>query len=428
MLKTFDGNDSCLGRPARSTAMEGNFDSSESSSRPGAGFRILRSATNRIAKKHPAPNIVVAIPVCNELERISRCIKGLEDQRDLSGLLLARGMVTVLLLTNGCTDGTYEFVVNAMDRWRVAVSVIDVSLPPHQQNAGCARRVANALALKAVADRNGLLFMTDADSVAPPQWIATYSALLRDGYDAVAGLVDLHPDDCAELTAALCNRGSLEDRFTSLLDQLDALVDPIAHDPWPKHANASGANTGVRVDVLRGIDDFPTIACGEDRLFVKMLEARGRRIRHDRETRVRTSGRLTGRAAGGMADTLRHRLAEPDSLCDIRLEPACSAYRRAKLRKQLRVGFDRSLTPAAAANFLGVKIADVETPLPVSQRSSSFEELWQYLEASSPCLTRHPIAPSQLPYEIEIAEELIKQHVMGVRPVDEPMPRGDGRE
>ncbi len=106
----------------------------------------------------------------------------------------------------------------------------------------------------------------------------------------------------------------------ALSGYLLALVDPVPHDTWPRHYNASGANIALRVDALGGVDDFPPVAGSEDRLFVGQLEAHGRRVRHDTNIRARTSGRLFGRAVGGIADTLRKRIREPATPCDPRLE------------------------------------------------------------------------------------------------------------
>jgi hypothetical protein len=273
--------------------------------------------------------------------------------------------------------------------------------------------MANHVALDTLPDRGGLLFMTDADSAVPKDWVARHVALLRGGYDAVAGLINLHPGDCSEILPALLDRGALENRYSGLLDRLECLLDPVAHDPWPRHYNASGANMAVRADALRGMDDFPQIACGEDRLFIRMLEAQGRKVRHDCENRVFTSGRLFGRAAGGMADTLRHQLRVPDAVCDPRLEFADRAYYRASLRKRLRSAWpERDSFPSAAKVW-----ADhfpVSDQLAVNAGAcKTFEDAWQKLETVSPLLKRRPVSPCHLPAEIARAESLVQRLTLG---------------
>ena len=78
------------------------------------------------------------------------------------------------------------------------------------------------------------------------------------------------------------------------------------------------------------------LACGEDRTLVSRLTAAGARVRHCLRTRVITSCRLEGRAAGGAADTMRQRIADPESFCDLVLEPALDAMRRYFWRGLLR--------------------------------------------------------------------------------------------
>jgi len=368
---------------------------------------VLDTRSNRIAQKHPRPRIAVAIPVCNEVERIERCVAALAEQRDVNGLLLSRGQIRIVLLVNGSTDGTYAFILANLERWRVAISVFNIALPASRQNAGAARRMANHAALDVLPERGGALFMTDADSAVPPDWISRHIRLLHTGYDAVAGLVELHPEDCREILPSLLQRGALEDRYSSLLDQIESLVDPISHDPWPRHYNASGANISVRTDALRGMGDFPQIACGEDRLFIRMLEAQGRIVRHDCGIRVLTSGRLFGRAVGGMADTLRHRLREPNAECDPRLEPTQCALYRATLRKELRTAWaERDYFPSAV--FTWAKHFAISDQLAVNAGASkTFEDAWQKLEGISPRLKRQPVSPCDLATEIRRAEDIL---------------------
>jgi hypothetical protein len=370
--------------------------------------RCLRDTrSNRIARRFAQPRVAVAIPVCNEVERIVHCVDALGAQRDRYGQPLAEGVLRVVLLTNGCTDGTYQVILDQLERWRIGVSVFDVSLPHAHRDAGHARHLANHAAIDLLPGKDGLLFMTDADSCAPPNWVSVYAAMLRSGHDAVMGCVDLRPDDCPELLTALKHRGELEDHYTQLLDRLECLLDPVAHDPWPRHFGASGANLAMRVEALQKIVDFPRTACGEDRLLARLLEASGCRLRHDCETKVLTSGRLFGRAAGGMADTMRLRLRMPNAPCDDRLECADHACFRARLRRALRdaFGVNGTTRPAVMATLAAFDVNIEDAPWDAG--CGSFEAFWQALEDSHPQLRRRGITPCRLVAEIERAGQLL---------------------
>ena len=67
------------------------------------------------------------------------------------------------------------------------------------------------------------------------------------------------------------------------------------------------------------------------------------RIRHAPDVLVTVSGRLEGRAEGGMADTLRRRLVRPDEWLDDCIEPAADRLRRATIRSRLRSIRDEAL-------------------------------------------------------------------------------------
>jgi Glycosyl transferase family 2 len=371
--------------------------------------RCLRDTrSNRTARRYVQPRVAVAIPVCNEVERIIHCVDSLDAQQGRYGQPFAEGALRVVLLMNGCTDGTYQVVIEHLEKWCIGVSVFDVSLPQAHRDAGHARYLANHAAVDLLPDKGGLLFMTDADSCAPPHWVSVYASMLRAGHDVVMGCVDLRPDDCPEPLTALKHRGELEDHYTRLLDCLECLLDPIAHDPWPRHFGASGANIAMRVEALQKIADFPQSTCGEDKLLARMLEAGGCRIRHDCETKVHTSGRLFGRAVGGMADTMRMRIRMPSAPCDERLERADQAYFRARLRRALRdaPGVDGTMK-AAVMTVLAAFEMNIED-VPWDAGCSGFEPFWQALEQRHPQLQRQGIAPGQLVAEIERAEQLLR--------------------
>jgi hypothetical protein len=370
---------------------------------------VRRRCGNRTARRYPRVPMVVAIPVRNEAERILRCVDALDAQQDAAGTPLARGHLRVVLLTNACTDGTFDSLFDRLEAWRTAVEVVDVVLPDHLRHAGYARYLANHAALDLLDGDDGLLFMTDADSCVPSTWIATYAAMLRSGYDAVIGRVDLHPGDSSEIPLPLQHRCAQEERYAGLLDRLESCIDPLVHDPWPRHYNASGANLAMRVDALAPLGDFPVLACGEDKALAHALERCGCRLRHDCGTLVHTSGRLFGRAVGGMADTLRHRLKVPGTPCDERLEGADDALFRASLRRALRQLFARGDASPEAISTVLARFEVQAGEMAGSRAETDFATYWDALERSITRLGRRAIIPNQLPIEIKRAESLLQE-------------------
>jgi GT2 family glycosyltransferase len=278
---------------------------------------------------------VVAIPVHNEGERLPRCLRALSTQRDQNGRLLGRGDVGIVLLLNNCTDRSALIAATWRRMTAHPLLVGEVTLAPHRSNAGYARRLAMDAGATWLARRphhDGLLLTTDADSVVAPDWVARHLQHCRNGIDAVAGRVHPDPGELKGLPLQLRRRVELEHRYAALLSEIESVLDPVCWDPWPRHAMASGASLGVSVSWYRRIGGLPLLSLGEDRALIERLRAAGARLRHCPRTTVMTSSRLIGRAKGGMADTLRGRVDDPDTLCDPALPPLGLAMRRYKAR------------------------------------------------------------------------------------------------
>ncbi|WP_158883939.1 glycosyltransferase family A protein [Rhodanobacter sp. L36] len=380
--------------------------------------------SNLVARGENAPSlamgpadVVIAIPVHNEIDRIDACVHALSQQQAFSFLATNRAArIRAVFLVNNSTDGTAEWLLQHLHEWPLAAVVIQVDLPDAERSAGRARWLVNHAAMDMAHAAHGQLFMTDADSCVPNDWVRRYSRMLEQGWDAIAGCVAINQDDCEQIVSSLDHRNHLEACYTGLIDELESLLDPVHHDPWPRHFNASGASLATTMAAVRRLDDLPSLACGEDRAFIRAMEALDLHVRHETMIPVRTSGRLFGRAKGGMADTLRHRSHVPDAWCDDRLERADRAYLRASLRatwRQLHLHRkpERVLIEQFAAD-LGVSLHIVG----MAAELETFGASWHALEAASPRLVRRAIAPSHLALEIQRAQDLLRTVRRGVRP------------
>ncbi len=173
-----------------------------------------------------------------------------------------------------------------------------------------------------------------------------------------------------------------------------ALTDPDPADPWPRHQQNSGASLGVRAKLLRRIGGAPMVAHGEDRALVAAARLVDARIRHAPEITVPVSGRLDGRAIGGMAETLRRRSQSPDLLADERLEPSVDALRRARARANLRAVYHGGGTADLAADLL-IRPPDFEAAL----GAPHFGMAWRDVQALSPVLQRRRVRFADLARE-----------------------------
>lgn len=338
---------------------------------------------------------IIAIPVRNEVERIEACLRAIDAQVDF-----AAGSLGLVLFLNNCTDGTDALVARLVPTLSIPVRVASEDFSG--AHAGWARRKAMDLAAAWLGDAGnmGMILSTDADSRVPPNWVARNRAAIEAGADAVAGRVELDAAEAALLPPSLPARGRLEDIYDALITEAEARIDPDPNDPWPCHRTAIGATLAVTRNAYQAVGGMPEIPLGEDGAFIARLIEHGLRVRHATDVCVTISARLTGRAPGGVADTIRSRCEEPDALCDARMETFPRVVRRHLWRRRFRrlhgtgslrrndawaqaIGIDRAEAGRIAALPLGQAIAEAER--------------------ASPRLVYQPIGPRQLPGQIRLA-------------------------
>ncbi len=348
--------------------------------------------------------LVVALPVKDEAERLSASLHALTNQDGMNAL-------SVLVLVNNSTDDSAAIARSFSATAKIPVLVEDVVLREPDASAGGARRLAVHMAAELAGD-DGIILTTDADGRVAPDWLRANLRALRAGADAVAGRAVIDPADMIESDAREC-------QYAALLDEISAAFDPDPADPWPRHDQHSGASIAVTVDAFHRAGGIPRVEMGEDRAFFRNLRRIDARIRHDPDVQVVVSGRTEGRARGGMADTLRRRLACPDMFLDDRLETAQVAALRARLRRKTRL-----LWADDAADYWAVLALARDLGLPsifVREKLGCrrFGTSWDELETASPVLRRHPVPVAAVSSEIAIACSILSARRMPAMPLDQ---------
>lgn len=334
--------------------------------------------------------IVVAIPAHNEADRIVSCVASIAAQQGAP-------LPEVLVLLNNCTDGSVDQLRRVAATMPLRVHGVNRNLPLHRASAGTARRLAMLHAAR-LAGPDGVLLTTDADAVLPPDWLAANLRALAHA-DAVTGRAVIDPIEARIIPQALHEADARECEYAALLDQIASLLDPDPADPWPRHDEASGASIAVHASAWRRAGGIPATPIGEDRAFIAALRRIDATIRHAPEVWVTVSGRIDGRARGGMADTMRRRMQAADLMLDERLEAAWPAARRASLRRAARMVH-------AGEGDAGALATALACPALSRLGSGSFGAVWETVEASSPALRRRPVPVSALAAQTRIAREL----------------------
>ena len=278
----------------------------------------------------PGVEAIVAVPVRDEAERVQDCLRALGQQRDRRP--------GILLLVNNTTDATLAAIAALAPSLPCPVRVATHDFAAEEASAGLARRLAMQLADR-LAPPGLPLLTTDADGRVAPDWLACNLHHLRRGADAVFGRAVIDPVEALQIPPALHEDDARECAYAAALDEIESLIDPDLHDPWPRHTERAGASIAVARDVYRAVGGLPAAPLGEDRGFYLALRRIDARIRHAPEVGVVVSGRIVGRAKGGMADTMRRRMVRPDRYLDEALEPAMDRVARLRARAAARRAF-----------------------------------------------------------------------------------------
>jgi hypothetical protein len=282
---------------------------------------------------------VVAIPVKDEAERIDPCLEALAVAHRFCDSPDAPFFGVVLLLNN-CTDKSAEIVRSFRPTLPFPIRILEEDFPPAEAHAGSARRVAMDAAthwLETCGRTDGIILTTDADSRVPRDWIQANFRAIERGAEAVAGaIVPLMPMT-KESFLWNCAVAAISRQLTKpYWKNCSPGSTRSPTDPWPRHATNSGASFALTVASYRKIGGVLAVPLGEDKALAAQLFACDARLRHDPGIVVVTSGRLVGRAKGGVADTMALRTAMPESVCDEFLEPVVSATLRGMWRKNIR--------------------------------------------------------------------------------------------
>ncbi len=275
----------------------------ESEHRPYEAHGVLRPDGPLIPTPiDPACQLVVAIPARNEADTISSTIAALETQVDLTGNPLDPRTYEAILLANNCVDRTVDVAREASNRHpSLRLHIVDITLPGAIV-VGQARRLAMDEAhnrLTSLDRPAGIIATTDSDTLVSPTWVAGIIHEVERGADAVGGRIALSRDDLLAMDRHRRYFHLLDVGYRYLVTELEALLDPSAHDPWPRHFQHFGASVAVTAEAYRRAGGLPTLPCLEDVAFYNALERVDARVRHSPLVRVTTSARESDRTGFG---------------------------------------------------------------------------------------------------------------------------------
>jgi glycosyltransferase involved in cell wall biosynthesis len=220
--------------------------------------------------------LAVIVPAANEEGLIGACLASIRAARRHLHGSGANVHVRIVVVLDGCTDGTAVIAARSGDVQPVTISA---------RSVGTARRAGAAAAL-AAGGRPGELWLanTDADCEVPVHWLTSMVTEARLGAHVVLGTAlpgpGLRPPDRAEWAS----RHHLRDG----------------------HPHVHGANFGIRGDAYLALGGWQPLPTGEDAEMARRAARSGHlRVTRTASIPVVTSVRADGRAPRGFSSYLR---------------------------------------------------------------------------------------------------------------------------
>jgi glucosyl-3-phosphoglycerate synthase len=229
---------------------------------------------------------IVVVPARDEEDHIAGCLSALAEQT------VPREEFEVIVVLDACADRTAEIAERIASERSLRLSLLDGP----GRGAGAARRAGMDLAaerLLAQEREDGLVTCTDADSRPAPDWLACQLAHVGAGARAVAGLIELDPDESRRLAPDVRRR-----RERDAAQRLERVRET---DPAAAHHHFAGASLGVTAGAYRAVGGIEPVPALEDAAFAERLARAGIPVLHAADVRVRTSARADGRAARGLS-------------------------------------------------------------------------------------------------------------------------------
>ncbi|TCD07591.1 glycosyltransferase [Pedobacter frigidisoli] len=332
---------------------------------------------------HPALRLSVIIPAKDEADFITTTLDALRMQVDKYENDIPDNTYEVLVLTNNCSDDTFEICQCYQAKYpHFRLFIQNVVLAPSIAHIGTVRRLLMDAAYKRlsfIAGYRGIIVSTDADSEVDSQWIYHIISEMDKGVDVVGGRI------LPRATPILSRIHHLRDvAYRFLRTRLEAELDPCQSNPWPRHFQCYGPSLAVTCDIYDRAGRLPAIPYLEDEEFRKALKRIDAKIRHAPNVRIYTSSRLVGRVDFGFSVQLQQWTNMSLNKEQQMVESLQSVYLQLGLKHDLRklwLAIIAGRDVLLEINALAFKLqCDGEELYMMLTTSAYFESLWEKIE------------------------------------------------
>ncbi len=248
--------------------------------------------------------LCVIVPVKNEEENLIHTLNALNFQKNENGYGLSKDLYEVLLLTNNCTDGSYNLALEYQKQYAdFNLHVADIELAKNVAHIGTVRRMLMDEAYNRFIRNNnakGIIASTDGDSEVDEAWINNIILAMEKGIDVVGGRI---LSKNTPNSSRLYHLQNVTYRY--YMSKLESVINPCAHDPWPRHFQCYGPSIAVTCDTYNRAGRLPVLPFLEDEEFRKALYRIDAKVRMCPKVKVYTSARLVGKVDFGFSVQLQ---------------------------------------------------------------------------------------------------------------------------
>jgi hypothetical protein len=311
---------------------------------------------------------VVALPVMGDGGDLDAGLNAIFSQVDRYGRPLEPEAVKVVVAHAGSLEAG-RIARHWQARYPEALHIVEHLLPEGVAAEGKLRQFSVETAAMIAGELPVLL--TEPGVTVALDWVQANLAALRNGADIVAGVVRQVVDAAPEQHA-----------YRMLLAEIDARLDPLAHDLWPRHGYFSFASLAIRPAVLQRTELRLIMEAGPCSA-VRLLRQSNFSVRHALEPEVTGTAAVHGAPA---------------------FEPAFRAFSRARWRGEMRRHHAQRLEVVAAWEG---RLRVQPGSLCEEWHTLSFDALWDRAEQISPLLAPRRLNPIDLPEEMRQAANLL---------------------
>ncbi|MEO6685964.1 MAG: glycosyltransferase [Dyadobacter sp.] len=277
----------------------------------------------------------VILPVRNEQDNLFKTLEALRNQKDNGGFQLPYSEYEILLLANNCTDDSAEFARTYQKTYpEFNLHIEEIQLAQDVAHIGTVRRLLMDAAYNRFTLLNrpqGIIASTDSDSEVDKNWVFNTIEEIKKGNDVVGGRILTRPEN------SLSRIYYLRDvTYKHLVSKAEALLDPVANDPWPRHYQCFGASFAVTCSIYDLSGRLPIVPFLEDMAFHRALTRIDAKIRLSPLVKVITSTRIQGRVDFGFSIQLKQWGEMNEARDPVLVEQAGALFKKLKAKKLLR--------------------------------------------------------------------------------------------